>query len=95
MFDLLIFIHKYELGEIGDHEHSLLFLEVEDSGMGISDDNLKKLWTSFSRSDKRQKYRGLGLGLSIVSKLVQAFHGCCGCRSKVGGIFSNFCTYVM
>jgi len=49
---------------------------VKDSGIGIPKDSLPRLGTKFFQVDasSRRKYGGLGLGLSIVSSILQS-HG--------------------
>ncbi len=54
-----------------------LIIEVEDTGMGIKEDDLKKLFDSFQRVDetKNRNIEGTGLGLSIVAELVSLMNG--------------------
>ncbi len=60
----------------------LLALCVEDTGPGISPDNMKKI---FSQSFTTQETgKGTGLGLSIVHRLVGRAKGAIHVRSKVG-----------
>lgn len=60
----------------------LLALCVEDTGPGITPENMKKI---FSQSFTTQETgKGTGLGLSIVHRLVSRAHGAIHTRSKVG-----------
>ena len=64
---------------------------VEDSGCGIPAEDLPLIFKEFYRSDhSRSQYDGLGLGLSIVNRIVKKIHGTCAVRSEVGkgSIFS-------
>ena len=49
-------------------------LEVEDNGIGISDENKKLIWNRFFQvNDSRNKKinKGFGLGLSLVAKIIE------------------------
>ena len=62
-----------------------LFFEVEDTGPGIADDDLKTLFEPFVQakgSDKLQE--GTGLGLAISHRFVQLMGGVLGVKSIVG-----------
>ena len=53
-----------------------LIVSVEDSGIGIKKENLKKLFTKFERFDeKNTTIEGTGLGLAITKRLVELMHG--------------------
>lgn len=57
-------------------------IEVEDDGVGISDDEQKKIFRAFYQA--RDNKPGTGIGLSIVKNLVGAHHGTVTVKSKVG-----------
>lgn len=57
-------------------------LTVQDNGVGISQEDLDRIWQRFYQADpSRQESAGLGLGLSMVQQIV-ALHGGHGCRRK-------------
>ncbi len=58
---------------------------VEDSGCGIPAEDLPLIFKEFFRSDhSRSQYDGLGLGLSIVNRIVKKIDGTCTVHSVVG-----------
>jgi signal transduction histidine kinase len=61
-----------------------LKIEVEDLGIGITDEDLKNMFTSFYRGNNVGSIPGTGLGLSIVKKAVDLLHGDINIKSKAG-----------
>lgn len=65
--------------------------EVEDSGIGISDESLSNIFEPFVQGDQTttRKFGGTGLGLSICKELVRAMNGEIGVQSKIdkGSLF--------
>ncbi len=59
---------------------------VHDTGIGIPEDKIGKVFESFSRADQftTRKYGGTGLGLPIRKKLVEAMGGQIGAGSVPG-----------
>lgn len=64
---------------------SLLF-SVKDSGIGISEENISKLFTPFTQADSSttRKFGGTGLGLAICKKLSEMMGGSVSLESTEG-----------
>jgi len=50
-------------------------VSFRDTGIGIAEEEQKKIWTRLYRGDKSRSQHGLGLGLSLVKAVVEAHHG--------------------
>ena len=70
---------------------------VEDSGIGIRDENRARIFEPFSQADASitRRFGGTGLGLSIASQLVELMGGEIVVESQpgMGSIFSFCCTF--
>ena len=63
-----------------------IYFEIRDTGIGIPQDRMDRLFKSFSQVDASttRKFGGTGLGLAISKYLVEMIHGRIGVRSEVG-----------
>ena len=61
-------------------------ISVRDTGMGIEEEKIPRLFERFYRVDKARNsdVGGTGLGLSITKEIVDAHHGSISVESKVG-----------
>ncbi|KZP00739.1 histidine kinase [Calocera viscosa TUFC12733] len=74
-------------GEIAcDAGQVVLKWTVADTGIGMSQLDMKNLWQPFSQVDQSttRKFGGTGLGLSICLSLVKLMHGDVGVSSELG-----------
>nr|WP_246148735.1 response regulator [Candidatus Accumulibacter phosphatis] len=60
--------------------------EVEDSGIGMSESEIARIYRPFVQADLSitRKYGGSGLGLAICKQLVEGMHGLIEVRSRPG-----------
>ena len=77
-----------------DTEKNRLKFSVKDSGVGIDEKNLKKIFESFTQEDSTttRKFGGTGLGLSISKALISSMEGYISVESVLdeGSTFSFF-----
>jgi signal transduction histidine kinase/FixJ family two-component response regulator/HPt (histidine-containing phosphotransfer) domain-containing protein len=75
-----------------DEYNGNLIVEVRDTGIGISQENINKLFTAFGQIDtrKNRNVEGTGLGLVISKQLLNLMGGDIKCESvvKEGSTFS-------
>jgi signal transduction histidine kinase len=69
-----------------------VMIRVLDTGIGISDQDLPKIFDRLFRGEKSRSYHGLGLGLSMVQAVVRAHQGSIEVESHAGkgSIFKLF-----
>ena len=80
--EVSIFIRVHEKSE----RHVTLHFAVKDTGIGLSQSQIKRLFQSFQQADTSttRKYGGTGLGLVISKKLAEHMHGEFGVESVSG-----------
>ena len=59
-------------------------ITVRDTGTGIPDEEIPRIWERLYRGDKSRSQRGLGLGLSLVRAIINAHGGSIEVQSTVG-----------
>ena len=81
-----VFVNIYHETNQIDVSKMDLYFEVNDTGKGIDESYLPKLFEPFTQEDSRdtKEYGGTGLGLSIVKKLVDLYDGEISVESEVG-----------
>jgi PAS domain S-box-containing protein len=71
--------------EPGDHENEIRF-EVRDTGVGIAQDDLQRIFRDFEQADSSstRKFGGTGLGLAISRRIIERMGGCIVVSSQFG-----------
>lgn len=72
------YVHAYITGKPGKNEdEELLTFYVEDTGCGIKEEDLEKIFEDFRQVDSKRNrsVEGTGLGLAIVKHLVELMEG--------------------
>jgi len=85
-----------EIADANESRIKILF-KVKDTGIGISDEDQKHLFKTFSQIDttSTRRYGGTGLGLAISKKLAELMGGAIGVQSREreGSIFWFTCEF--
>ena len=78
-------------GKLTSYDKVLLKVAVSDTGIGIRDDDMEKLFESFERLDttRNRNIEGTGLGMSIVTKLLEMM----GSVLKVESVYGRGSTF--
>nr|MCR5608922.1 response regulator [Lachnospiraceae bacterium] len=77
---------KLTISKEMEDDKTVLIVSVSDTGMGIKEDDLSKLFESFQRVDmqKNRNIEGTGLGLVICKTLLELMGGCIWADSEYG-----------
>ena len=76
---------------VGQNGKPMMSFEVRDTGIGIADEKIEKIFDPFTQADSSvtRRFGGTGLGLSMCKQLVEALGGTIGATS-VEGVGSRF-----
>ena len=76
----------FSINSIIKNDVCRLIISVEDTGIGIKQENINKLFNKFERLDLEENItiEGTGLGLAITKKLVDLMHGAIVVQSVYG-----------
>ncbi len=69
-----------------------LYISVTDTGIGIAKENIEKIFEDFQQIENplQKKYKGTGLGLALVKRLVSLLNGRIEVESEGIGKGSTF-----
>lgn len=75
-----------EIDRLYDNNQYYVSFVVKDTGIGIKNENIEKIFDAFERVDnkKNEGIEGTGLGLSIVKSLVEIMDGSIAVESEYG-----------
>ncbi|MGJ1205209.1 response regulator [Sphingobacterium lactis] len=76
---------KIKVLEVNNGNYNLRF-SVHDTGIGIKEDSVEKIFLAFEQADDgiTKKFGGTGLGLAIVKRLAKLLNGEVGASSEYG-----------
>ncbi len=60
---------------LGRNEGNKPYIQVQDTGIGMSEKDVANMFERFYRSDNARNFQGTGLGLSIAKWIVDKHHG--------------------
>lgn len=68
----------------GVDEGEKVHLMMEDNGLGIEEENQKKIWDLFQRLKNVSDIKGEGIGLTLAKKIIERHDGTIWVHSKLG-----------
>jgi signal transduction histidine kinase len=72
---------RIETEEDGD---PVCILDIQDNGIGFSDQYVDRIFAPFQRLHSREKYQGTGIGLAICRRIAERHNGAITARSTPG-----------
>ncbi|HWR99665.1 MAG TPA: ATP-binding protein, partial [Prolixibacteraceae bacterium] len=82
---VILYVESKEKNEKVNEPETNLFIEVSDTGIGIPEDKLDKIFTRFFQVDMTgQVEKGTGIGLSLVAEFVKLHGGEINVKSEIG-----------
>ncbi len=69
--------------EAGETDRAVI-IRIADTGIGISDKDLKRIWDTFYRGTNSRRESGMGIGLSVVKTIIDIHGWSIDVQSKLG-----------
>ena len=73
-----------DLKKVSDEEGDFALISVKDDGIGISKEDVERIFDRFFRSDSSRSDQGTGLGLAMVKKIAELHSGTVDVESILG-----------
>lgn len=67
-----------------EYQNNELHFSVQDTGCGMDEEEIKKIFVAFERLENAQNVSGFGLGLAICSNLIKRMNGSIRVESQIG-----------
>lgn len=84
---------EVKITEIERNSNPFVKIEFIDNGMGIQDARKQKIFEMGNKDSKGGK--GMGIGLSLVKKIVESYSGTIRVQNRVKGDYSMGCNFVV
>ena len=78
------FTRQGEIRLQAEYRNKELHFSVQDTGTGMTEEEIGRIFTAFERLDNARNVPGFGLGLAIASRLVSGMQGSLTVKSKPG-----------
>ena len=89
LYDIIII----QISEVRENSKNTIKIEFIDNGNGIEDSRKKQI---FERGNKEDKYiRGMGLGLSLVSKIIESYNGKIWVEDRIKGNYKKGSNFIL
>jgi signal transduction histidine kinase len=84
LMDNAIKYSENKIVELSIEKNKNVKFHVKDSGIGISEKNIKNITKPFFQADKSISNKGFGLGLTISKKIIESHQGRLSIQSEIG-----------
>ena len=81
------------ISKIKKQDKNFIKVEIMDNGRGITSTNKKSIFTKLYK--KKSPVKGMGIGLSLVKKIVESFNGKIKVEDRVQGDYSKGSNFIL
>jgi len=85
LYNSLVHNDEHTVMTINIYKKDKIYIEIEDNGRGIPEEDLSKLFERYYRgTDTGESHKGSGLGLNIAKQIIELHGGMIHVESSVG-----------
>lgn len=82
-----------KVSKIGENNKNLIKFEFKDNGPGISDERKETIFSMRRGFNKKEK--GMGLGLSLVKKIINSYNGKIWVEDRIKGDYTKGSNFIL